>query len=96
MAVQEEGWRELTDSQILTLAHERGRFVLTHDADFGTLAVHRREPFTGIIYFRPGGRPPQQVIADLQSLIEAEIDWTPPLIALLRTGRRRLRRLPTS
>jgi predicted nuclease of predicted toxin-antitoxin system len=87
ISVLEEGWRSLTDSQILALAHERGRFGLTHDADFGMLAVHRREPFTGIIYLRPGGRSPQQVIADLQDLIEAKIDWTPPLIAVYRTGR---------
>jgi predicted nuclease of predicted toxin-antitoxin system len=68
------------------------RFVLTHDADFGILAMHRGEPLTGIVYLRPGGRPPAQVMADLQALLEAEIDWTPPVIAVYRTGRLRLRR----
>ncbi len=68
------------------------RFVLIHDADFGTLAMHRGEPLTGIVYLRPGGRPPAQVMADLQALLEAEIDWTPPVIAVYRTGRLRLRR----
>ena len=70
-----------------------GRFVLTHNSDFGTLAVHRGEPITGILYLRPGGRPPHQVIADLQALLEAEIDWTPPVIAVYRAERLRLRRL---
>ena len=39
-SAREEGWGALTDSQILAQAHAMGRFVLTHDSDFGTLAVH--------------------------------------------------------
>jgi len=92
LSAREEGWGVLTDSQILARAHAMGRVVLTHDADFGTLAMHRGEPLTGIVYLRPGGRPPAQVMADLQALLEAEIDWRPPVIAVYRTGRLRLRR----
>jgi len=92
LSAREEGWGTLTDSQILARVHAMGRFVLTHDADFGTLAVHRGEPITGILYLRPGGRPPVQVIADVQALLEAHIDWTPPVIAVYRTGRLRLRK----
>ena len=93
LSAREEGWGGLTDSQILARAHAMERFVLTHDADFGTLAVHRGEPLTGIVYLRPGGRPPAQVMADVQALMEAEIDWTPAVIAVYRAGRLRLRRL---
>lgn len=93
ISVREEGWGGLTDSQILSRAHAMGRFVLTHDSDFGTLAVHRGEPVTGILYLRPGGRPPDQVIEDLKALLKASVDWTPPLIAVYRGGRLRLRRL---
>jgi hypothetical protein len=69
------------------------RWVLTHDAAFGMLAVHRGEAITGILYLRPRGRPPAEVMADLQALMDAEIDWTPPVIAVYRSGRLRLRRL---
>src|SRR5262249_53207978 len=93
LSAREEGWGTLTDSQILARAHAMGRFVLTHDADFGTLAVHRGEPIIGILYLRPGGRPPAQVIAVVQALLEAHIDWTPPVIAVYRAGRLRLRRV---
>jgi predicted nuclease of predicted toxin-antitoxin system len=86
LSAREEGWGALTDSQILARAHAMGRFVLTHDADFGMLAVHRGEPITGIMYLRPGGRPPAQVIADVQSLLAAEIDWTPPVIFAEHSG----------
>ena len=93
LSAREEGWGDLTDSQILARAHAMTRFVLTHDADFGTLAVHRGEAITGIVYLRPGGRPPAAVMTDVQALMEAEIDWTPPVIAVYRAGRLRLRRL---
>ena len=93
LSAREEGWGNLTDSQILARAHAMTRFVLTHDADFGTLAVHRGEAITGILYLRPGGRPPAEVVADVQALMEAEIDWTPPVIAVYRAGRLRLRKL---
>jgi predicted nuclease of predicted toxin-antitoxin system len=57
ISAREEEWGDLTDSEILTRAHAMRRFVLTHDSDFGTLAVHRNESITGIIFLRPGGRP---------------------------------------
>ncbi|ETX03618.1 hypothetical protein [Candidatus Entotheonella palauensis] len=66
---------------------------MTHDSDFGTLAVHRGEPLTGILYLRPGGRPPAEVIIDIEALLDAEIDWTPPVLAVYRVGRLRLRGL---
>jgi predicted nuclease of predicted toxin-antitoxin system len=93
LSAREEGWGDLTDSQILARAHAMTRFVLTHDSDFGTLAVHRGEAITGIVYLRPGGRPPAEVMADVQALMAAEIDWTPPVIAVYRAGRLRLRKL---
>lgn len=93
LSAREEGWGDLTDSDILARAHAMARFVLTHDSDFGTLAVHRGEPITGILYLRPGGRPPAEVMVDIEALLDAEIDWTPPVLAVYRGGRLRLRRL---
>lgn len=92
ISAREEGWHSMKDAQILARAHAMKRFVLTHDSDFGTLAFHRGEAFTGIIYLRPGGRPPTAVIADLQLLLDTEIDWTPPLMAVYQSGRLRLRK----
>ncbi|MEE8304216.1 MAG: DUF5615 family PIN-like protein [Candidatus Tectomicrobia bacterium] len=93
LSARDEGWGDLTDSQILAQAHAMGRFVLTHDSDFGTLAVHRSEAITGILYLRPGGRPPAAVMADIRALMETDIDWKPPVIAVYRAGRLRLRKL---
>lgn len=92
ISAREEDWGDLTDSEIWTRAHAMSRFVLTHDSDFGPLAVHRNESITGILFLRPGGRPPAEVISDIEALMAAEIDWTPPVLAVYRAGRLRLRR----
>jgi predicted nuclease of predicted toxin-antitoxin system len=47
VSAREEDWGDLTDSELLARGHAQSRFVMTHDSDFGTLAVHRGEPITG-------------------------------------------------
>ena len=93
ISTREEGWQHHEDQDVLANAHAMCRFVLTHDSDFGRLAIHLKRPITGIIHLRPGGRPSAEVIADLQNLLEMHVDWTPPLIAVYRSGRLRIRRL---
>lgn len=90
---REEGWQYYEDTEILANAHAMHRFVLTHDSDFGHLAVYLKQPTTGIIHLQPGARPSSEVISDLQDLLKMEVDWTPPLIAVYRFGRLRIRRL---
>ena len=92
ISADEQGWHNLTDTEILNRAHAMNRFVLTHDSDFGTLAIRDGVPITGIIYLRSGDRPSAQVIADLQALLNTDVDWTPPLIAVYQSGRLRLHR----
>ncbi len=87
VAGREEGWYTYEDRDLLREAHVRNRFVLTHDSDFGTLAVHEGQPITGIIHLRSGNRPSAEVIADLQALLNTEIDWTPPLIVVCESGK---------
>lgn len=76
VSAREEGWSRYEDREILREANEMSRFVLTHDADFSELAVFQNQAIRGIIFIRPGGRPPAEVIAVLQDLINAGIDWT--------------------
>jgi predicted nuclease of predicted toxin-antitoxin system len=51
---RELGLARADDATILRRAHAEKRIVLTHDADFGRLAVVDRVPFLGIVYVRPG------------------------------------------
>ena len=89
----EEEWFRTPDSEILTRALIENRFVLTHDSDFGELAVLRGEPFYGIIHLRPGGRPPSKVIADLAELNARNIRWERGMLAVFRNGNLRIRRV---
>jgi len=91
-SLTEEGQGRLDDDMILELARADKRFVLTHDRDFGRLAMAGGMPLHGILYLRPGDRPPAAVIADLRDLLGFACDWTPPLIAVYRDGKLRLRR----
>ena len=89
---EEERWFHMSDSEILVRALADSRFVLTHDADFGKLAIFRGEPYYGIIHLRPGGRPPPEVIADLAALDSMSILWERGMLAVFRNGRLRIRR----
>ena len=43
-----------TDIAILEHARSQNRVLLTHDSDFGQLAIHAGQPYVGIVYLRPG------------------------------------------
>lgn len=91
ISVREKGWCSFTDSELLAKAFSAKRYILTHDSDFGMLAIFRNEPVWGIIFLRPGGNPPEQVIADLKELLDFKIDWKPKSIVIYRKGRLRIR-----
>ena len=76
VSAREENWYNYEDRDILREAHEMNRFVLTHDSDYGELVIHQGETTRGIIYIRAGSRQSEEVIAGLQNLLNAEIDWT--------------------
>jgi predicted nuclease of predicted toxin-antitoxin system len=68
------------------------RVVLTHDADFGRLAIADGRPCHGILFLRPGDGTPEQVIRSLEPLLRRRVDWSPPVVAVYRAGRLRIRR----
>jgi len=88
--------RGRSDQQILDLAYQQQRVVLTHDSDFGTLAIHQHRPMIGIIYLRPGHIDPAFTTATLDAIRHADPDLQPPFILVAkRSGTRvtiRLRR----
>ena len=40
------------DSDIIAFAERASRIIVTHDRDFGDLAVHHEQPHAGIVYLR--------------------------------------------
>lgn len=93
-----EGLGGRDDVEILRHAKERGRVVLTHDSDFGMLAIRRGEPFVGIVHIRPGNLPRGQVREMLDNLTVPDVETQKPfiMVAERRAGvlRVRIRREP--
>lgn len=81
--VEDEQLRGSDDLTILRRAHSSGRVVVTHDSDFGRLAVQAGEPYTGIIFLRPGHISPDFVLGALAALEAASITVTTPFIAVV-------------
>ncbi len=87
------GLAGLGDREILRVALETGRVVLTHDADCGALAVAAGQPVRGIVYMRPGHIEAEFTIASLDAVLAAELDLTPPfiLVAIRKHNKVRIR-----
>ena len=60
------------------------RVVITHDRDFGTLAVLAGEPVIGIVYLRPGHIDPGFTSATIQAVLDEDLDLTRPFILVAR------------
>ena len=91
--VMEEGLGGASDQRVLQHAHEHGRVVLTHDADFGRLVVLAGEPFTGIVHVRLGHASATFVQGTLEALDNSGLSASPPfvLVAARRGDHVRLR-----
>jgi len=69
-----------TDDEVLAKALEDGRVVVTHDSDFGTLAVREGRPFVGIINLRPGHIDANEVLRQIDAIRAVDIETQPPFI----------------
>lgn len=71
-----------SDLVILRKGHEAGRVILTHDSDFGTLAILQEEPATGIIYLRPGHIRAEFTVETLKTIAAHSLEVQPPFIVV--------------
>jgi predicted nuclease of predicted toxin-antitoxin system len=85
--VKEDGLVGSDDLPLLQLAVSENRMVLTHDSDFGTLAILNGEPYIGIVYLRPGHIKPAFTIGTLRTLLAQEQEVSPSfIIVAVRSG----------
>jgi predicted nuclease of predicted toxin-antitoxin system len=82
--VVESGLQGSTDVDLLRLAASQGRVIVSHDADFGTLAILQHEPLIGIVYLRPGHIDPQFTMATIQAVLNLDPDVAPPFILVAK------------
>ena len=78
--VKEDRLFEEEDITLLRLALSERRIVLTHDADFGMLAVAAGEPYLGILYLRPGHIRSEFTVGTLRTVFTQDISLAPPFI----------------
>ena len=84
----EEGLAGASDVEVLRRAHSTARVVLTHDSDFGLLAVRNGEPLIGIVFLRPGHLQASFVIQTIAAVEAADIEVATPffLVAERKAG----------
>ena len=88
---KEEGWHGKTDDDILRIAYQENCWVLTHDSDFGMLAIHEGKPYHGIIFLRVKNLRPNNVIRACNQLLHHEVDISPHNLVVVEESRLRIR-----
>jgi predicted nuclease of predicted toxin-antitoxin system len=88
--VKEHGWHGKEDTYLLKQAYLTHRVVLTHDADFGTLAINQGQEYYGIIYLRLRNLKVSNVIKVLDRLFIMEIEFQPGMLMVVEETRVRI------
>jgi len=87
--VTENGWQGDSDTEQLNRAYTDGRIVVTHDGDFGTLAVQNGQPLTGIFFVRPGHHDPAVTAVTIDTInvvLANDPDLQPPFLLVAKRG----------
>jgi predicted nuclease of predicted toxin-antitoxin system len=83
----------ICDEDVLLLAEDEGRILLTFDKDFGELAYSSKpRPSCGIILFRIPLRSADYIAMMIVEVLDSRCDW-PGHFAVVEPGRIRLREL---
>lgn len=73
-----------SDQALIDKALAERRVILTHDADFGTLAIRAGVPVFGIIYLRPGHISAEFTIGSLRMLFEQAPGVSVPFLIVVK------------
>ena len=82
--VQQAGLSGADDAVILARAVAQGRVIVSHDADFGMLAIRAGAAYVGIVHLRPGHISSQVTIDSARQLLALDIDVTSPFIVTVK------------
>ena len=89
--VKERGWHGNEDKYLMEIANKGKRFILTHDTDFGTLAINEGVPCYGIIYMRLRNLKVSNVINILEKLLMVDKDIPEGSVIVVEDTRLRIR-----
>ncbi|MCA9414024.1 MAG: DUF5615 family PIN-like protein [Candidatus Omnitrophica bacterium] len=79
-SIQEAVMRGASDLKILEKGLNEQRIVLTHDRDFGTMAIAAKKPYFGIVFIRPGHISVEKTIETLDEILALDLEPIPPFI----------------
>ena len=82
--VCDQGLHGTSDADLLQIAFSEDRVILTHDSDFGALAIVAGEPVVGVVYLRPGHIDPRFTIETIETVLLEDLDLTPPFILVAK------------
>jgi predicted nuclease of predicted toxin-antitoxin system len=82
-----------SDDEVLTIAYNEGRILLTEDKDFGELVYRFRKPSLGIVLIRIDVRERHMKWPRLRSLIDNYAERLPGHFVVIHSNRYRFRPL---
>ena len=91
--VKEHGWQGKSDVFLLRKAWKAQRVILTHDRDFGTLAIDQHEPCYGVLYLRLRDQRAPSAIAALDRFFGAKISIRSGMLIVIQESQARVRRM---
>ena len=91
--VKEQEWFGKEDEILLNISYQENRFVLTHDSDFGTLAINQDQPCYGILYLRLKNLKSKNVCQVCENLFQSDMDISPHSIWVIKDAQIRIRHL---
>lgn len=90
---KEKLWHGTEDEELIHRAYQEQRFILTHDSDFGTLAISQGIPCYGILYLRLNNLKSTNVVRTFESMLQQDIEIRPHTIWVIEEKRIRIRYL---
>ena len=92
--VGDAGLLGATDEQVMSLAAEQSRVVVSADTDFGELLARNQLGFPSAILLRRNHDPDDRVRTILDALVDVADDLLAGAIVVIVEDRLRIRRLP--
>ncbi len=92
--VKERGWHGTADADLLRKAARSRRVVISHDRDFGTLAINQRQPCFGVLYLRLRDQRAHNAIRVVREFLARNMDIRPGTLIVLQESQARIRRVP--
>ena len=89
--VKEQGWQGRSDDELLETAYQESRWMLTHDTDFGMLAIHEGKLCFGIVFLRIRDLKSRNVIGVCNHLLHHDMNFSRHALVVVEETRIRTR-----